>query len=93
MDRERHKKEVLMRLKRIEGQVRGLQRMIAEDLPCVDILTQVSAATAAMKRAGVAIVQAYMEECFSKTKAEPTAKRVEAMKDFQEAISRFVDWA
>ncbi len=49
MERDRQKKEVLLRLKRIEGQVRGLQRMVEEETPCADILTQVSAVTAAMK--------------------------------------------
>jgi CsoR family transcriptional regulator, copper-sensing transcriptional repressor len=93
MDQDRERKEVLLRLKRIEGQVRGLQRMIEEGVSCDDILTQVSAATAAMKKTGVAIVQAYMEECFNKTKEAPVAKRAETMKNFQEALSRFMDWA
>jgi DNA-binding FrmR family transcriptional regulator len=93
MDQDRQRKEVLLRLKRIEGQVRGLQRMVEGEAPCADILTQVSAVTAAMKKTGVAIAQAYMEECFNKTKQASTAKRTETMKDFQEAISRFMDWA
>ncbi len=93
MDRARQKKEVLMRLKRIEGQLRGLQRMVEEEVPCADILTQVSAATAAMKKAGVAIVQAYMEECLNKTKEAPPGKREETMKNFQQAITRYMDWA
>ncbi len=93
MDQDRQKKEVLLRLKRIEGQVRGLQRMVEGEAPCADILTQVSAVTAAMKKTGVAIVQAYMEECFNKTKQASTVKRTETMKDFREAISRFMDWA
>ncbi len=93
MDPARQKKEVLLRLKRIEGQVRGLQRMVEEETPCADILTQVSAVTAAMKKTGVAIVQAYMEECFNKTKDGPAGKRAETMKNFQEAITRYMDWA
>jgi CsoR family transcriptional regulator, copper-sensing transcriptional repressor len=93
MDRERQKKEVLMRLKRIEGQVRGLQRMIEEEVPCADILTQVSAATAAMKKAGVAIVHAYMEECLHKAGGDLAGKRAETMKNFQQAMARYMDWA
>jgi len=93
MDIEKEKQDVLLRLKKIEGQVRGLQKMVEGEATCADILTQVSAVTAAMKKAGMAIVQAYMEECFNKTKEASAAKRAETMKNFQEAISRFIDWA
>jgi DNA-binding FrmR family transcriptional regulator len=89
----RQKRDVLMRLKRIEGQVRGLQRMVEGGATCAHILTQVSAVTAAMKKTGAVIVQAYMEECFNKTKDASAGRRAEVMTNFQEAISRFVDWA
>jgi len=87
------KKDVLTRLKRIEGQIRGLQRMAEEGVPCSDILTQVSAATAAIKRVGMVILQAYMEECLSKTQKEPIAKKQETLRSFHEAVSRYIDWA
>lgn len=59
--------KILNRLKRIEGQIRGLQRMIEKETPCEDILTQLSAATAAMKQTGIAIVQAYMKRCLAES--------------------------
>lgn len=90
---EQEKKDVLLRLRRIEGQLRGLQRMVEEGVPCPDILTQVAAATAAMKKVGMVIVKTYMEECLEKRKKEPMAKREEALKDFQKAVSRYIDWA
>ena len=90
---EREKKEVLLRLRRIEGQLRGVQRMVEGEVPCADILTQVAAATAAMKIVGMVIVKTYMEECLEKRKKEPVAKREEVLKDFQKAISRYIDWA
>ena len=93
METERNKKDVLLRLKRIEGQLRGLQRMVEEEVPCQDILTQVAAATAALKKAGMVIVQTYMEECLDKTQKESSAKRGETLRDFQTSISRFIDWA
>ena len=93
MDKEEPKKAVLLRLKRIEGQLRGLQRMVEEEVPCAEILTQVAAATAAIKKAGMVIVQTYMEECLSKTQEDAGLKRAEAMIDFQKAISRYIDWA
>ncbi len=48
---------------------------------------------AAMKKAGIAIVQIHMEECLNKTKNESVVKRGETLKDFQEAVSRYMDWA
>lgn len=89
----REKKDVLLRLRRIEGQVRGLQRMVEEGVPCPDILTQVAAVTSAIKRVGTVIVQSYMEECLNKTQEEPKGKREETLIDFQKAISRYIDWA
>jgi len=89
----REKKEVLLRLKRIEGQLRGLQRMVDEGVPCADILTQVAAVTAAIKKVGIVMVKTYMEECVDKTQKEPGGKRKEALIDFQKAVSRYIDWA
>jgi len=93
MDSERQKKDVLLRLRRIEGQLRGLQRMVGKGIPCSDILTQVAAATAAIKKVGMVIVQTYMEECLEKNQEEPGTKGSENLKDLQKAISRYIDWA
>ena len=87
------KRAVLLRLKRIEGQIRGLQRMVDEDAACADILTQLAAVTAAIKKVGTAIVQAYMEECISKSREDRGMKREDALRDFQRAIARYIDWA
>jgi DNA-binding FrmR family transcriptional regulator len=93
MEAEKPKKDVLLRLRRIEGQLRGLQRMVEEEAPCAEILTQVAAATAAIKKVGMVIVQTYMEECLSKTQEDAGVKRADVMKDFQKAISLYIDWA
>ena len=90
---EREKKDVLLRLRRIEGQLRGLQRMVEEGVSCADILTQVAAVTAASKKVGMVVVKTYMEECLDKTQKKPSAKRGGALKDFQKAVSRYIDWA
>ena len=47
MDNSEGKKKIIQRLKRIEGQIRGIQRMIEDDKYCIDVLTQVAAARAA----------------------------------------------
>lgn len=93
MEQERQKRDVLMRLKRIEGQLRGLQRMVEECAPCPDILTQVAAATSAIKKVGTVIIGTYMEECMERSQKGPGAKQRETLKDFQTAISRYIDWA
>jgi CsoR family transcriptional regulator, copper-sensing transcriptional repressor len=58
-----NKDQVLARLRRIEGQVRGLQRMVQEDTYCIDILTQVAAASNALKKVGVALLDDHMRHC------------------------------
>ncbi len=87
------RKDVLLRLRRIEGQIRGLQRMVEGEVPCADILTQVAAVTAAVKKVGTVIVKTYMEECLDKTQRKPGVHRLETLRDFQKAVSRYIDWA
>jgi len=87
------RKDILLRLRRIEGQIRGLQRMVEEEVACADILTQVAAVTAAVKKVGTVVVKTYMEECLGKTRRKPSARRTETLEDFQKAVSRYIDWA
>lgn len=58
-----NKDEYLKRLARIEGQVRGLQRMIREDTYCIDVLTQVNAASAALKGVAVGLLDEHVRHC------------------------------
>jgi len=81
------KKKIMARLKRIEGQVRGLQRLIENDAPCVDVITQVSAVTSAMKKTGAAIIATHMNACMM----EPGRDKDGLMTEFQTALSRFID--
>jgi DNA-binding FrmR family transcriptional regulator len=60
------KKKLLNRLRRIEGQVRGLQKMIDEERECNDILTQMSAITGALHKTGEEIVRSYTKTCIMK---------------------------
>ncbi len=93
MEQARPKRDVLLRLRRIEGQIRGIQRMVEEGVPCPDILTQVAAVTSAIKKVGTVIVQSYMEECLEKTQKGFSVKQGQNLKDFQKAISRYIHWA
>jgi CsoR family transcriptional regulator, copper-sensing transcriptional repressor len=84
---EDERKKILGRLRRIEGQVRGLQRMIETKAPCVDVLTQVSAVTSAMKKTGNAIIRANMKRCMTE------ADTGKGMEDFHAALTRYIDLA
>jgi DNA-binding FrmR family transcriptional regulator len=58
-----NKKDLQDRLRRIEGQVRGLQRMVDEDTYCIDILTQVNSVNAALKAVGMGLLDAHVRHC------------------------------
>ena len=81
------RKKISNRLRRIEGQIRGLQRLIAEGAHCIDILTQVSAVTSAMKKTGGAIVSNYLKTCIEESAGDP--KKLQ--ENFRTALSRFID--
>lgn len=59
------KQSVINRLKRIEGQVRGIQKMIEEDRYCIDVLVQISAINAALKKVGFSVGERHMKHCVS----------------------------
>ncbi|MBQ0999117.1 metal-sensitive transcriptional regulator [Streptomyces nigra] len=78
------KSEHLKRLRRIEGQIRGLQRMVDEDVYCIDILTQVSASTKALQSFALQLLEEHLRHCVAdaalKGGAEIDAKVEEATK-------------
>jgi CsoR family transcriptional regulator, copper-sensing transcriptional repressor len=84
------KDDYLRRLRRIEGQARGLQRMVEEEQYCIDILTQVAAMTKALQAVSIGLVEEHLSHCVVDAAraggAEADAKISEAV----EAISRLV---
>jgi DNA-binding FrmR family transcriptional regulator len=58
-----HKDDVLKRLRKIEGQTRGLQRMVDEDAYCIDVLTQVAAVTKALQAVSLNLLEDHMNHC------------------------------
>nr|WP_272032186.1 metal-sensing transcriptional repressor [Oceanobacillus kimchii] len=62
---EAEKEKTINRLKRIEGQVRGIQKMVEEDRYCVDILVQISAIQSALKNVGFAVTERHINHCVS----------------------------
>jgi CsoR family transcriptional regulator, copper-sensing transcriptional repressor len=57
------KQQVITRLRRIEGQVRGLQRMVEDDTYCIDVLTQLAAVTKALQGVGVHLLDEHLQHC------------------------------
>jgi CsoR family transcriptional regulator, copper-sensing transcriptional repressor len=88
---EMNKSDYLARLKRIEGQVRGLQRMIDEDTYCIDVLTQVSAATKALQSVAVGLVDEHLRHCVRDAAAGDDAAHADRMvTEASKAIERLV---
>jgi CsoR family transcriptional regulator, copper-sensing transcriptional repressor len=69
--------EYLKRLRRIEGQVRGLQRMVSDDRYCIDILTQVSSVTRALQGVAVGLLDEHMRHCVMEAAAQGDDSKVE----------------
>jgi CsoR family transcriptional regulator, copper-sensing transcriptional repressor len=78
------------RLRRIEGQVRGLQRMVDEDAYCVDILTQVAAVQTALEQVAVNVLDAHVRGCVADAVAGPDEGTADAKLDeLMTAVRRF----
>ncbi|HTU75141.1 MAG TPA: metal-sensitive transcriptional regulator [Trebonia sp.] len=80
----------LQRLRRIEGQVRGLQRMVDEDKYCIDILTQISAATKALQAVALGLLEEHLGHCVAQAVTEGDDKAAEKVREASEAIARLV---
>jgi DNA-binding FrmR family transcriptional regulator len=85
------KDDYLKRLRRIEGQVRGIQRMIDEDTYCIDVLTQISAVTKALQSVGIGLLEEHVGHCVVQAAAEgdETATK-EKIAEATRAIERLV---
>ncbi|MBP2706164.1 metal-sensitive transcriptional regulator [Microbispora sp. RL4-1S] len=84
------KDDHLKRLRRIEGQVRGLQRMVDEDKYCIDILTQVSAAGRALQAFALELLEEHMAHCVAEAIATGGAEADDKIKEASDAIARLV---
>jgi CsoR family transcriptional regulator, copper-sensing transcriptional repressor len=69
--------DYLKRLRRIEGQVRGLQRMVSDDRYCIDILTQVSSVTRALQGVAVGLLDEHVRHCVMEAAAQGDDSKVE----------------
>lgn len=84
------KDDYLKRLRRIEGQARGLQRMVEEDKYCIDILTQISAMTKALEAVALGLLDEHMAHCVVNAVAAGGEEAQIKLKEASDAIARLV---
>ena len=84
-----HKNKLENRLKRIEGQVRGVQRMVDEEAYCIDILTQISSLIAASEKVAAMVLRDHVEHCVKESikSEERTEEKIDELVD---AVERFL---
>lgn len=85
-----HKDAVGKRLRRVEGQVRGVQRMVEEDAYCIDVLTQISAATKALQAVALELLEDHLGHCVSDAIATGGPAADEKIREASVAIGRLV---
>ena len=82
--------DYLNRLRRIEGQVRGLQRMIEHDEYCIDVLTQLSSVTAALQGVGIGLVDEHLRHCVMQAALDDDDERDGKLTEAVRAVERLV---
>ncbi|MFD5744454.1 metal-sensitive transcriptional regulator [Streptomyces massasporeus] len=86
----KQKDEHLKRLRRIEGQIRGLQRMVDEDVYCIDILTQVSASTKALQSFALQLLEEHLRHCVADAAVKGGDEIDAKVKEATQAIARML---
>lgn len=84
------KQALLARLRRAEGQVRGIARMVDEDVYCIDILTQVSAVTKALESVALTLLEDHLGHCVAQATAKGGPVAEEKLREANAAIARLV---
>jgi len=84
------KDDYLKRLARIEGQVRGIKRMVDEDTYCIDVLTQVSAVTRALQSVAVGLLDEHVRHCVRNAAGDDSAEADEMVTEAVRAIERLL---
>lgn len=85
-----HKAQYLRRLRRIEGQARGLQRMIEDEQYCIDILTQVSAMNRALESVALGLLDDHLDHCVTEAAETGGEEANRKLKEASQAIARMV---
>lgn len=85
-----NREDHLTRLRRIEGQVRGLQRMIDEDVYCIDVLTQIASVTKALQKVGLGLLDEHVRHCVMEAAADGVSAGDEKVNEAVEAVARLL---
>ena len=82
--------DYLVRLRRIEGQVRGLQRMISEDEYCIDVLTQIASVSKALQGVGLGLLDEHLNHCVTDAIVSGDAQRKDAtLNELMDVLKKF----
>jgi CsoR family transcriptional regulator, copper-sensing transcriptional repressor len=84
------KDDYLKRLRRIEGQVRGLQRLVESDTYCIDVLTQISACSSALQSVAIGLLDEHLQHCVSDAVASGAPDAADKVTEATRAIERLV---
>jgi CsoR family transcriptional regulator, copper-sensing transcriptional repressor len=84
------KEDYLKRLRRIEGQVRGIARMVDEDTYCIDVLTQISAVTKALQAVSIGLVEDHLGHCVVDAARNSPEEGAAKVREAADAIARLV---
>ena len=84
------KQSYARRMRRVEGQVRGIARMIDEDVYCIDVLTQISAVTKALQAVGIGLVEDHLGHCVVDAARSSPEEGAEKVREASDAIARLV---
>ena len=84
------KDDYLKRLRRVEGQVRGVQKMVDSDTYCIDILTQISAITRALQAVSIGLMEDHLSHCVSEAVIAGGTEAQDKIREASEAIARLV---
>ena len=87
---EMNKDDLLRRLRRVEGQVRGIEQMVEADRYCIDVLTQISAATRALQAVSLGLLDEHLKHCVSQAIAEGGTTADAKIAEAGDAIARLV---
>ncbi len=85
-----HKEEILRRLSRVEGQVRGLHRMVEDDAYCIDVLTQISAASKALRSVAIELVDDHLGHCVAEALAAGGPGAQDKVAEASAAVARLM---
>lgn len=84
------KEAFIKRLRRVEGQVRGVQRMVEDDEYCIDVLTQIAAATKALQAVSLGLLDEHLQHCVADALAQGGEGADAKVREASEAIARLV---